>query len=481
VSPFDVTVPDVSGVPGGPDSPVDDRSGDPAAPSRPTFTDDFRRFFVRGLATLMPTLVTLWLLVWLWNFLWNSIGQHVIFGIRWGWLRLVNAGVLEPTSAGDIRHRLSDDDLSVRLLGVGLSILLVYLVGVLVGNLIGRTFYRIGEQAVIRIPLIRAIYPAVKQVTDFLLAERKQSHFAGSRVVAVQARTQGVWSIGFVTNSGYGPLNRATGGDMVTVFVPSTPTAFSGYVVVAHREATVDLPLTVEQAMRLLLSGGVIVPPPDGRFAASPSAVGPDRPAGEGAARAGRRPDRSPTTRRRERSGGANGRACGGATGLPPGPAAGASRPSRKSREGRCGPLRRLAVQSVRRVSGEAGKWVRRQVVLRRTVGSKWSGVGKESEVVITITGRHMDVTPAMKTFAEEKVNKLTKYYDRIQEIEVVFDAQKAGTSVEVIVNAEHNDMFIAREGDGDAYVLLDQCVTKLERQLTEHKKKHRNRKHPEQ
>jgi putative sigma-54 modulation protein len=92
-----------------------------------------------------------------------------------------------------------------------------------------------------------------------------------------------------------------------------------------------------------------------------------------------------------------------------------------------------------------------------------------------------MDVTPAMKTFAEEKVNKLTKYYDRIQEIEVVFDAQKTGTSVEVIVNAEHNDMFIAREADGDAYVLLDQCVGKLERQLTEHKKKHRNRKHPEQ
>jgi uncharacterized membrane protein len=267
---LDVVVPDTVVVPGRAEVSATARPGELGTTGRATFTNDFRRFFVRGLATLMPTLVTLWLLVWLWNFLWNSIGQHVIFGIRWGWLRLVNAGVLEPTSAGDIRHRLSDDDLSVRLLGVGLSILLVYLVGVLVGNLIGRTFYRIGEQAVIKIPLIRAIYPAVKQVTDFLLAERKQSHFAGSRVVAVQARTQGVWSIGFVTNSGYGPLNRATGGDMVTVFVPSTPTAFSGYVVVAHREATVDLPLSVEQAMRLLLSGGVIVPPSDGRFEVAP-------------------------------------------------------------------------------------------------------------------------------------------------------------------------------------------------------------------
>ena len=100
--------------------------------------------------------------------------------------------------------------------------------------------------------------------------------------------------------------------------------------------------------------------------------------------------------------------------------------------------------------------------------------------MVITVTGRHMEVTPALKTFAEEKVNKLTKYYDRIQEIEVIFDSQKDATSVEVIVNAEHKDMFIAREANGDAYASIDLCVGKLERQLTEHKKKFRNRKHPE-
>lgn len=229
-------------------------------PPRTTFGEDFRRFFVRGLATLLPTLITIWLLTWLWNFLWNSIGQHVIFGIRWVWLRLADSGVLDHVPAGYIRFALDDNKFSVRILGVGLAILLVYVIGVLVGNLIGRTFYRIGERAVLKVPLIRAIYPAVKQVTDFVLADKKTSQFATSRVVAVQARAQGVWSIGFVTNHGYGPLNEATRGDMVTVFIPSTPTAFSGYVVVAHRESTVELPLTVEETMRLLLSGGVIVP-----------------------------------------------------------------------------------------------------------------------------------------------------------------------------------------------------------------------------
>ena len=99
--------------------------------------------------------------------------------------------------------------------------------------------------------------------------------------------------------------------------------------------------------------------------------------------------------------------------------------------------------------------------------------------MIVTISGRHMDVTEALKNFAEQKANKLTKYYDRIQEIEVVFDANKDGTRVEMIVNAEHNAVFIAHHDEGDAYACIDGCVDKLERQLTDHKERFRNRKHP--
>lgn len=98
--------------------------------------------------------------------------------------------------------------------------------------------------------------------------------------------------------------------------------------------------------------------------------------------------------------------------------------------------------------------------------------------MVVTVSARHMDVTPALKQYAEEKAKKLTKYYDRIQEIEVVLDAGKDNTGVEMIVNAEHSDVFVAHHDEGDAYVGIDGCVAKLERQLSEHKKKHRNRKH---
>lgn len=99
--------------------------------------------------------------------------------------------------------------------------------------------------------------------------------------------------------------------------------------------------------------------------------------------------------------------------------------------------------------------------------------------MIITVASRHMEVTPPLKSYAEQKANKLNKYFDRIQEIEVVIDNAKDAAKVEMIVNAEHS-RFIAHHSDGDAYACVDACVDKLERQLSDHKKKMRNRKHPD-
>src|SRR6185437_13876461 len=93
--------------------------------------------------------------------------------------------------------------------------------------------------------------------------------------------------------------------------------------------------------------------------------------------------------------------------------------------------------------------------------------IAKEPTVIVTVSSRHMEVTPPLKAYAEQKANKLVKYYDRIQEIEVVLDNGKSGTSIEMIVNAEHRNMFIAKHDDGDAYACIDGCIAKLERQLT--------------
>jgi uncharacterized membrane protein len=242
---------------GAPSQPPIGPAGSP--PRRLRFAEDFRHLFVRGLAALLPTLITLSVIFWVWNFLWESLGRWVILVIRYAWYALQERNILEPVNSGYISRYWSDDLLRTRLLGVGLALVLVYIVGFFLGNLIGRTFWRLMEQFVMKIPVVRAIYPAVKQVTDFVLADRRAA-FAYSRVVAVQPHEKGIWSIGLVTGKGLPALSTQTGQEMITVFVPSSPTAFSGYVLVVPRSGVVELPLTVEEAMRLLISGGVIMP-----------------------------------------------------------------------------------------------------------------------------------------------------------------------------------------------------------------------------
>jgi uncharacterized membrane protein len=130
-----------------------------------------------------------------------------------------------------------------------------------VGNLIGRTFWKLGETLVMKIPVVSAIYPAVKQVTDFFFSDHKYQQFAGSRVVAIQPHENGIWSLGLITGSGPAQLTGSERDEFVTVFCPNSPAAFSGYVMVVPRRAVVELPMTVEEAMRLFVSGGVIMPP----------------------------------------------------------------------------------------------------------------------------------------------------------------------------------------------------------------------------
>ena len=96
----------------------------------------------------------------------------------------------------------------------------------------------------------------------------------------------------------------------------------------------------------------------------------------------------------------------------------------------------------------------------------------------IVVSGRHVPVEDDVKRYATEKAEKLLKFYDRIQSIEVVFDRQAGQRCIEVIVTADHKHTFVGREVSSDLRTATDLVVDKLERQLTRHKEKHRNRKH---
>lgn len=97
----------------------------------------------------------------------------------------------------------------------------------------------------------------------------------------------------------------------------------------------------------------------------------------------------------------------------------------------------------------------------------------------IIITGRHIDITDPIRQYALDKTGKLPRYFDRVTEIEVVADkSDNRGYSAEIIVHVEHHDNFVAHATGDDLYACIDDATEKMERQLTDHKEKLRNRKH---
>ena len=96
----------------------------------------------------------------------------------------------------------------------------------------------------------------------------------------------------------------------------------------------------------------------------------------------------------------------------------------------------------------------------------------------INVKSKHMEITPAIEQYAEKKVERLPRYFDRVQQIEVLIDREKKAYNVEIIVDVEKHDSFVATSEDEDLYAAIDVGVDRMIRQLTDHKKKLRDDKH---
>ncbi|MCH7995946.1 MAG: DUF502 domain-containing protein [Planctomycetes bacterium] len=268
--------------------------------------DDFRRFFLRGLGALIPTLLTFAILVWAYSLVndyvgvfvtkallvlcssvsaepapgfvneetdplrygtvlneWNARGErltiehkvihhkalhHVNPDVRAGAERARNAALWQIAFA---KYRL-------HLLGFLIAIILIYFIGFFLASFMGRAVWRAGERLLNRIPLIRAIYPHVKQVTDFLLSERKRFEVSG--VVAVEYPRKGLWSLGLSTGKPLERVQDASSEELTTVFIPSSPTPITGYVIQVPVRDVVELNISIDEALRFTVSGGVIKP-----------------------------------------------------------------------------------------------------------------------------------------------------------------------------------------------------------------------------
>jgi len=142
-------------------------------------------------------------------------------------------------------------------LGVIFTILLLILTGVFAANIVGRAFVTGWESLMDRIPIVRPIYSAVKKFAEVVFSDKTDSF---KRVLLIQYPRLGVYSFAFQTSSQLGEVQDRTGEDVICVFVPTTPNPTSGFILIVPRKEVIELDMEVDQALKMIISLGVVVP-----------------------------------------------------------------------------------------------------------------------------------------------------------------------------------------------------------------------------
>lgn len=222
--------------------------------------------FITGLLAIVPAAVTLACLGWIWKqidtplskfFQLVSGGSEADLG---PWTKFYRA-----VSNSDYQNTIGP------LIGLILIIITVMLIGLVMRSIVGRFFLSLLESAVGRLPLIGMLYNSVKQLGEAFISKDGQSKF--QRAVAVQFPCPGTWAIGFVTGPGDNVLrfvpkdkNTLRVTPMLTVFVPTTPLPTAGFMLMVPAAETMELSMSVQDALRMVVSGGMIAPGESSKF-----------------------------------------------------------------------------------------------------------------------------------------------------------------------------------------------------------------------
>jgi uncharacterized membrane protein len=142
-------------------------------------------------------------------------------------------------------------------LGVLLSLLILLLTGLVAANLLGSKIVSMWERLLARIPLVRSVYSAVKQMVETMFADKGKSF---RKVILVEFPRRGLWTLAFLTSDEGGAVQRATGRDVVNVYVPTTPNPTGGYFVLVPKEDIRELDMSVDDGLKMLLSMGAVNP-----------------------------------------------------------------------------------------------------------------------------------------------------------------------------------------------------------------------------
>ena len=189
-----------------------------------------KKYLIAGLMVIIPLFLTIYLLVFVFQlldgFLGNSLNAYI--AARLGF--------------------------PIPGLGLILSLILVLMAGFLATRYAGKKLIKLFDNWLGTLPLIKNIYPGLKELVEFLLAQ-KQLNF--KKVVLVEYPSKGIWSVGFLTNDNHAKINALLGEEMVSVYVPNTPGPIGGYVIFVPKDKVKFPDISVSEAFKIIVSGGV--------------------------------------------------------------------------------------------------------------------------------------------------------------------------------------------------------------------------------
>ena len=137
-------------------------------------------------------------------------------------------------------------------------LLMLLVVGFFAAGLIGRMVFRLGESLIDRVPVVRSVYGALKQIFETVFADSSSSF---REVVLVEYPRRGLWAVGFITGRTKGEVRDRIDRDLVNVFLPTTPNPTSGFLLFVPREDLVHLDMSVEEGIKMVISAGIVTPP----------------------------------------------------------------------------------------------------------------------------------------------------------------------------------------------------------------------------
>ena len=195
-----------------------------------------KKYIITGLLIWIPLVITIWVL----KVIFDALDQSLL---------------LLPDSFQ------TEHWLGVHIPGLGaiLTIVVVFLTGVFATNFFGARLIVLWHEILQRIPVVNSIYSSVKQISDTLFSSSGQ---AFRKALLVQWPHEGMWTIAFLTGTPGGDVVSHVPADCLSVYVPTTPNPTGGYFVIVRRSEIIELDMTVDQALKYIISMGVVPPPP---------------------------------------------------------------------------------------------------------------------------------------------------------------------------------------------------------------------------